>query len=402
VNEQQHVAPSWIESFDMWTDEAYHADPFPQLEELRRTCPVAHSATHGGYWICTDYESVYRVLRDNDSFSHRQSTVPQPTDPLGPQIPVGLDPPAHGPWRALLTPAFSPAQVELFEPVVRDAAIRLLEPIRHRGECEFMADFAMELPAAAILPFLGLPASALGMVKAWEEESMSQVNVSPTARDRAYAETKPKVRAYLERQIAERIATGPIGDDVLSRLVGGEIEGRAPTMDEMVNACSMLLSAGLHTTTATLGNMVLYLAQHAEQRDRLTEEPSLIPTAIEELMRYEGLVTTGRVATKDVDVGGQVIQAGEPVLLSIPSALRDEAMFSEPDAAKFDREPSPTLAFGVGIHRCLGSHLARMELRVAMEEIHGHIPRYRLAPGRPVRRHTAIHRTTEALWLLVA
>jgi cytochrome P450 len=393
------MPPEWFLDFDMWSDEGYHADPYPQLDELRERCPVARSDAHGGYWMLTDYESVYACMKDDEHFSHAVSTVP--SKGVGEvQIPISLDPPEHGPWRMLLTPSFSPGQIKLIEPTVREAATRLLEPIAERGECEFMTEFAEQLPVAAILPLIGLPMSELDTVLGWEAESLKKAQTDPTAREVAYNTTRPAIREYFEDKVHERIATGPVGKDVLSTLVGAKVHGRTPTVPEIVNICTFLLSAGLHTTTATLGNSVLYLSQHHEDRDRLTADPALIPRAVEELMRWEGLVTTGRLCVREVELGGQVLREGEPVLLSIPSALRDEGHYERPDVVDFDRPVSATLAFGVGIHRCLGSHLARMELRVALEEIHRTIPNYRLAPGAEVRRHTAIHRTTENLPLL--
>jgi hypothetical protein len=355
---------------------------------------------HGGYWMLTSYEAVYRCLKDDVHFSHQVSTVP--SKGVGEmQIPISLDPPEHGPWRMILTSSFSPGQVKLFEPIARRAAQNLLAQIVTKGSCEFMSEFAEQLPVAAILPFIGLEQSDLSTILGWEEESLKKAQTEPAARELAYAITRPKIREFFRERINQRMLSGRTGKDVIGVLLQSDVNGHRPSVAEMVNICAFLLSAGLHTTTATLGNAMLFLSQHPAKRDALVSDLGSIPRAIEELMRWEGLVTTGRLCVKDVELCGQHIKAGEPVLISIPSALRDDEFYRNPAAVDFERPASATLTFGVGIHRCLGSHLARMELKVALEEIHRCIPNYRLLPGAKIRRHTAIHRTTEALPLSV-
>jgi cytochrome P450 len=200
--------------------------------------------------------------------------------------------------------------------------------------------------------------------------------------------------------VGRRIDTNSTDDDVVGFLIAASFDGRRLTMGEVKRILMMLYSAGLHTTMNTLANAVGYLATDHDVRDRLTAEPNRIPDAVEELMRHESIVSVRRTPVVDVEIGGVAIPAGEPMMLFLGSAGRDEDVFADPDRVDIDRVDRRHLGFGVGPHRCLGSHLARMELRLALEELHRHAPAYRLDPSHPVVRHTGVERGIDALWLL--
>jgi cytochrome P450 len=392
--------PDWVDTFDLWSNADHHADPYRHFEDLRSSCPVAHSANHGGYWIVANFETVSQVMRDWESFSNEQTTIPYIPSPMGPPIPIALDPPEHTAWRTLMNPVFAPGRVAEVEGVARTHYVEMLEGIKARGQCEFVVDFALEVPIQPILRLMGIPDSILPSLREWEAESL-EYDRNLEAREHSVNVTRPKVSEFFRDVIKDRIETGPTGRDLISTLVSQQVGDRFATVEEMVRACVMILSAGLHTTAGSLSNMVLYLSRNPDVRDSLTGDPKAIPAAIEEMMRYEGLVTSARVARKDTYVGGKLIKKGESVWMFIGSALRDEERFEDADKVIIDRPQRGTMAFGLGPHRCIGSHLARMELRVAMEEIHRIIPDYRPMPGREVHRHTGVHRGVTNLWLLV-
>ncbi|MBO0728459.1 MAG: cytochrome P450 [Acidimicrobiaceae bacterium] len=401
-------APEWVRQLDFLHDEAVHEDPYPILARLRAECPVAHMETQGGYWIVTRHEDVHRLLKDNKNFSNRK-TNPRPMSEnvrgdLGPNLLIQSDPPEHFAFRQIIQSTFTPGRADEAEPVAREVSVKLLEELAPRGECEFVRDFAVHVPGVVMMPLLGVPPEDYDQLleAAWgEEQKHAGATPDPEQRMKAMKETRARQVAYFRTLYERRQETGPIGDDLASVLVAARVDGRPLTMTELLNLTLVLYNAGLHTTTNTLSNMMVYLSQHADQRDRLVNEPQIIPAAIEELMRWESIVTGGRQAKVDIELGGCVIPAGDVVMWATGSAGRDQdEMGPDADEVDFDRGPTRHFQFGAGPHRCIGSHLARMELIVAMEEIHRRIPTYRLKPGTTPKRHTGMERGTEELWLV--
>ncbi len=400
--------PDWVRRLDFLNDPSVHEDPYPVLARLRDECPVAHMETQGGYWIVTRHADVHQVLRDNKRFSNRK-TSPRPRNEnvradLGPNLLIQSDPPEHFAFRQIIQSTFTPARAEEAEPLARDVTVKLLDELAPQGECEFVRDFAVHIPGAVTMPLLGVPPEDYHelLEAAWgEEEKHVDAIDDPDRRLQVMKETRARQVAYFRRLYEQRQESGPIGDDLASVLVAAKVDGRPLSMNEMLNLTLVLYNAGLHTTTNTLSNMMVYLSQHLAQRDILVKEPQLIPAAIEELMRWESIVTGGRRAKVDVEIGGCVIPAGDVVMWATGSAGRDpREMGPDADEVDFDRGPTRHLQFGAGPHRCLGSHLARMELKVAMEEIHRRIPTYRLKPGTTPKRHTGMERSTEELRLV--
>jgi len=389
--------PDWLRTFDFWTDASHHADPYPHYTELRERCPVARSDALGGYWLVTRYDDIRAVLQDGATFSSRYITVPDTPEPAGPRIPLQLDPPEHRHYRQLLLSLFSPATAEALAPTTRAIAARLLDTFVHAGGGDFVADVAARLPPELLLRWFGFPDEGVELL-ACLDETIRVGTRDPSRRDEVFA-ARAEADAYFQHIVDERAATGPTGEDVLSVLVTATVRGRALTIEERKRILMLLYSAGLHTTTNTLSNAVAHLAAHPTLRDRLTREPGRIPDALEELMRYESIVSVRRTPLRDVVVGGVQIAAGEPIMLFLGSAGRDEAVFQDPDVVDIDRPVKTHLNFGAGPHRCLGSHVARMELRVALEELHARAPAYRLDPRRSVTRHTGVERGVDELWL---
>jgi cytochrome P450 len=406
----QAICPGWVADFDIMTDEPHHRDPYPHYKELRDTCPVAHSERHGGYWIVSKHQDISRVLLEVDTFSSRRIRVDDANsgmlaaDNLGPDgldlgDPISLttmDPPDHTNYRRLVTPLFSQKRVLTWMPSIRAAAVELLEAIKLEGSCEFTSEFAAELPILVFLDILGVPAEDRALLKDIHEQ-LSLVPQGLLSPDDARTYQVQELAYYAE--LLQTDADDGGSDTVIGLLNRADIDGRPLTLQEKMRLCQQFSRAGLHTTSSTLSNMMCYLASRPDQRDLLVAHPELIPVAVEELLRYESIAAPGRQVVTDTEVDGHRIRAGEMVLIPLGSAGRDEDVFEDADQVSFDRVAIRHLAFGLGRHRCIGMHLARAELRVALEEIHRLIPGYQLIEGRTPIRHTGSVRTTNELWL---
>jgi cytochrome P450 len=397
--------PEWVRSLDFFGDHDVNQDPYPLYARLRSECPFARSEVGNGYWLVSRYEDVHRIFGDNEKFSNQYGDPTSVRSDLGRNLLIQSDPPEHWPYRQVVASSFTPAKAQAFEPLAREVAGSLLAKIKENGECEFLRDFAIPLPGAVTLPMLGVPAERQEEMldMAWGEEQRHHFSMSdPDERLRVMKATRARQVAIFRELFEERERTGPIGDDLVSSMVVAKVDGkRRLSMTEMLNLALVLYNAGLHTTTYTLMNMMWFLAQNPGHRDRLAADPGLVANAVEELMRYESIIAPPRIALEDVDVGGQTIKRGDMVLLLTGSAGRDPEEFADPDEVDFDR-PSPRhFLFGAGPHRCLGSHLARMELRVALEEIHRALPNFTLKAGTEPPRFTGNERGTEQLWLTI-
>lgn len=390
---------AWAGQIDPTGDPMLADDPHPYYRQIRESCPVVWNDRFS-YWMVMGYEDVFEVMRDPGLFSNAQMSVPAMFEPAGPRIPLQSDPPEHSRYRHILLPLFSPIVAKSLEPLTRSVAQRLLGDIKARGQCEFIRDFAIPLPFEVILTWLGIPREGWAMIMEAEDSGIRLHASDPTARQRS-VELKERMNSYFEEILRARITEGGPTDDVIGHLVTCQVDGQPLTLNEMLRICMLLFAAGLHSTTSTLGNMMVHLASHPDDRDRLASDPAIIPLASEELMRFDSIGTFTRTATDDAEVGGRQICKGEVLQVVLGSANRDALAFPDPDRVVLDRNPNRHLGFGVGPHRCIGSNIARMELIVALEEIHRNIPSYRLMPDRPVIRHAGADRGTDQLWLLV-
>lgn len=362
-------------------------DPYPLYHELRATCPVGRSEFRGGFWYLSDYEFVRAAFRTPELMSSAQVRVPYIEDPNGKEIPLQLDGAEHAKWRSILDPLFSLRRVENHRDVIRAQAVELLEDFVAAGEGDIVQSFTIPYPSRIFCLLMGLPAKRLDQYLSWNRDLSK--GTSMTDREAAVAgfvAAKESVRQVFAELKEERLRDG-FRDDVVSALLQSEVDGRLITDDEYHNICVLLFIAGLETVTATLGNFMWFLAAHPDHRRRLVADPSLVPSAVEELLRFESIVNPGRVvATDTTRFGDQPLRAGDRVVLLTGSAGRDEKIFENPDEVDFERSPNRHLAFGGGPHRCLGSHLARLELRTALEEVCRLLPEFHVTPGaRPVR-----------------
>jgi cytochrome P450 len=371
----------WADDYDIF-DPAYIADPFPIWDELREHCPIAHTDRLGGSWLPTTYEDVTAIARDVERFSSRNvGVVPPAGDDLG-LLPVGLppisaDPPLHTWTRRLLLPWFSNTRVAEYEVYTRQLCRRLVDGFVDNGHADAAADYAQQIPVRVIGLVLGVEEEMSDTFTGWVRDVL-EFATDTERRNKARGE----LIAYLMGQLEQRRANP--GEDLISTLLQTEVDGEPVPDGHILGTAALTLIAGVDTTWSGIGSALWHLATHADDRRRLVAEPALLPTAIEELLRAYSPVTMARIVAEDTEFGGCPMKEGDRVLMSFPAANRDPKAFPDADRVIIDRQINRHVAFGAGIHRCAGSNLARMELRVAIEEWLARIPEFEIEPGSDV------------------
>jgi cytochrome P450 len=368
-------------------------------ERLAATHGGTSPIRHGNALDLTRYEDVLAVTRRRDVHSIDPDAAVLVATALGagrPLIPLMLDGEQHTNYRKLLDPLFAPKHVARLEPVIRNLAETLIDAFAAAGEVDFYPAFCEPLPSQIFLSQLGLPLADLPFLL-WVKDGV----IRPVD-DEHRTTAGPKLIAYLEAELDRREAAGETRDDLIDEFLAAEVDGQRLTRDDVVDITFLLVLAGLDTVTSSLSCMVDWLARHPAHRDRLVADPSLLPSAIEELMRVHTPVVAGsRHATADFEIAGVAVKAGDELRVVWAAANVDPEVFPEPATVDFERPNNRHIAFASGFHRCLGSHLARLELRVAMETLHRRIPDYRLDPDRPPGyRNTAPVRCVDPLPLL--
>jgi hypothetical protein len=354
--------------------------------QMRERCPVAHSDEHGGFWTLSSYETVHYAMQHYELFA----TAPSVNIPAGlgqrrPLLPMEVDPPVQSRYRALLLPVFSPGRMKNIEGRIRAVADSIIDGFVDKGECDFVTDFAEPLPSVIFTEMMGLPMNQAPRFHNWKNILLHGHHDDPEGTIRARA--GQELNEYLVALLAERKQTP--GEDIISTLHAAEVDGDKLTDEEILDMTYLLFLAGLDTVASSLGLHFLNFAQRPDLRGQLAGNPAVIPFAVEEMLRVESLILAGRTATQDVEIGGQLIRKGDRVLINTVAADRDPEVFDDPDEIRFDRGRSRHVAFGVGPHRCAGSHLARIELAIAYELWHARIPEYRIADGATIERHAS-------------
>jgi cytochrome P450 len=374
---------SWDTDFDVM-DPSYIEDPFTIWDDLRQRCPIAHTDRRLSTWLPTTYADVTEIAHDIDHFSSLEVAVipftgEEPEEPLLPYglPPISADPPLHTWTRRLLLPWFSHRRVDAYEDLTRDLCTGLIDAFIDTGRADAASNYAQQIPVRVIARILGVPESLSDTFTGWVRDVLEFAD-DEERRMRGME----GLFTYFIAEIAER-RKDP-GDDLLSELLTTVIDGQPLEESVALGAAALVLIAGVDTTWSAIGSSLWHLATHAEDRKRLVEDPDLMPTAIEELLRAYSPVTMARIVTKDVEFKGCPMKAGDRVLMNFPSANRDPEGFERPDEVILDRQHNRHVAFGSGIHRCAGSNLARMELRVALEEWLRRIPDFRLEEGAEV------------------
>jgi cytochrome P450 len=342
---------------------------------VRDAGPVVRTP-RGGYMI-TSSEAAEFVLKHPELFSSRRA-FDAAGSPL-PMVPIAFDPPEHTRYRRVLQPFFSPRGTASWRPMVRGLAAELIDGFAVRGECDLVAELAVPLPAHVFLTLFGLPLQDQDRLIAWKEALLNfDLQGSEPVPERT-ARLGAELYEYLVDHIAQRRRRGGT-EDLLGQLLADAGDDRLSD-DEILGLSFLFVLAGLETVTSALSTAFAALAAQPALRRQIAADPAVIPAAVEELLRFDGpVVFIPRIAVQDVELAGQTIPAGSYVMVTLAVASRDPAEHADPDTIDFQRQERH-LAFGVGPHRCLGSHLARMEMRVALEEWHRRIPEYELAPG---------------------
>ena len=366
----------WATDYDV-LDPGYVVAPYGMWDELRSACPVAHTDRWGGSFLPTRYADIAAVAHDVERFSSRDVGVVGGDEPLEgmPDLrlpPIDSDPPDHTWARRLILPWFSHLRVDGYEAMTRAWCDELIDRVIDTGRADAAKDYAQRIPVRVISWMLGVPDELNDTFTGWVRDVL-EYGHEP---ERSVPGWNAIAAYFIEAVEDRRRHPGP---DLVSELLHAEVDGEPVPVEHVLGTLALLLVAGVDTTWSSIGSAMWHLASHETDRRRLVAEPELIPTAIEELLRAYSPVTMARIAVGDTEIAGCPVHAGDRVLLSFPAANRDPAAFERADEVVIDRQVNRHVAFGVGIHRCAGSNLARMELRVAVETWLRRIPEFRLA-----------------------
>jgi len=378
-NDFDHADPKYNENIhDIWTD----------LLENKK-CPVAHTDRYGGAWLPLTHEYVHEIAYDTDHFTSRsvvvgrlkpsEMEIPPPPAPIGNAPPITSDPPFHHEARRLLLPAFAPKKIEPWEEEVRQICNELID---NMGDAEFVdaaVQYAQHIPVMVIARMLGLPLEDSDKFRGWVHLVLEAVNEEPETRRKKFEEFE----AYLDYHVQDHIENPR--DDLISYLLNAEIMGNKLIPEHVRGTIVLLLIAGIDTTWSGIGSSLWHLATNSVDRRRLVENPDLRSTAIEEFLRAYAPVTMARMVKEDYDFHGCPMKAEDWVLLPFPAANRDPNVFEDADKVIIDRAENRHAAFGLGIHRCVGSNLARLEMNVAVDVFLERFPDFELNTSEEVR-----------------
>lgn len=358
---------------------------FPELDSLREENSIYWNTFGPGYWVVTSYDLIKEIYQNSEFFTS-DSFDPLDADPQYRMVPLQINPPEHIEYRHAVNPWFAPRAIDKFTPVVRDLAASYIRPLVERGGCDLIADFGIDYPVAVLLGILGLPQSDTEEFVANAETFFAGL-VNPDNKDETAA-ASGRIHQYFQGILADRRENPRDPQtDFVSYLLGREVFERPLTDTELLDFCFTVAIGGVDTVRSTLGYMFHHLATHPEDRQRLVADPSLVPHAVEECLRaYSIVISDARKVAQDIDFHGAQLKKGQMVQLTVSAANRDPRVYGD-DSHEFnlDRTRFAHLGFGAGTHRCLGSHLARREVAVAVEEFHKLIPEYSLDPSAPIR-----------------
>ncbi|WP_437813565.1 cytochrome P450 [Sorangium sp. So ce1078] len=357
-------------------------DPYPLYDQMRSSSPVLHVAPLD-LWMIFDFEGVKRALTDHDAFS---SAVTPPTG-KAPEWIVFSDPPRHSKLRGIVQRAFTPRSVAALEPRIRELSRELLDQRIEHGMMDLAADYAGPLPTMVIAEMIGIPTEDRARFMRWSEAIVNLSHTISGGEEAArvvseHAAVKEEMRAYLAALLEARRRAPE--DDLLTRLVEAEVDGERLNEEELVNFFQFLLAAGTETTTNLIDNAILCLVESPAELSRLRAAPDLVPSAIEEVLRYRSpLQMVFRETRRAVELHGQAIPAGKLVLPVIGSANRDPQQFRDPGRFDIARDPNPHVGFGHGIHFCIGASLARLEAKIALPDLLSRLRGLELASKEP-------------------
>ncbi len=372
-----------------WHTDFDHADPeynrraHEIWDELRDSCPVARTERYGGTWLPVTHEHVREIAYDTEHFTSRavvvNTLVPDDPAPIGGAPPITSDPPFHHEARKLLLPPFAPKKIEAWEPEVRILCRDLLDVMAADAAAGKTIDaavqYAQNIPVNVIARMLGFPLEDQDLFRGFVHDVLEGINLDPQERQ----SNGDRLDAYIAAQIDDHIANPR--DDLTSYLLNVELMGEKLAPNHVSGTIVLLLLAGIDTTWSAIGSSLWHLAMNPHDLQRLRNDPALMPTAIEEFLRFYAPVTMARLVAQDHDFHGCPMKTDDWVLLPFPAANLDPQEFPRANEVLLDRAENRHAAFGLGIHRCLGSNLARLELSVAVEEFIARFPRFELADG---------------------
>jgi cytochrome P450 len=376
---------------DAWIEE--HFDPFspelalqlyPTLARARDRCPFTHSDQLGGFWLATRYDDVLRIAQDWETFSSELGGARDGGSGERPKLyPVSIDPPLQRTFKRLINAYFTPAVVEAWEQPTRALVNRLIDGFVESGECDFMGSFARPFPGLAFFDLaLHAPPDDLEEVNDWATRASL-----PDAGD-----SLTRLAGWIKEFVDARRREGPRGD-VVDGVMSADIEGRPIDEDEIIGTIQLLILGGLETTAGVLGMSMLRFCEQPEIPALLRSRPELIPAAVEELLRLDGsFICMARTVRHESEFAGQRLQPYDSVYMYWASANRDDTEFENPDTFDLERPRNRHLAFGAGTHRCAGSHLARMNLRIALEELLPRLHDIELQPDAEIEYHSTFNR----------
>lgn len=392
VPKPAHVPDSFVYDFDMFHDPAYVKDPHVRILDLIKNAPpVFWTPRNGGHWMLMSHEANFNASRDIETFSSNfispekmkamQAALPPGTPHIPLPLPINIDPPAHTIYRAPLARAFSPKTVNTLKDSIRKLAGELIDKVKADGRCEFMSAIAEPLPVIVFLKMLGLPVERMEEYRALVKQHLSD----PTPDPRDSVKKLWRIAAMIKDTLLDRKANPQ--DDIISTLWASEIDGRPTTMDDMENYSVVLFIAGLDTVMNGIGHGIRHFAQDIALQEQLRAKPELVAEATEEMLRRYTFTVPPRLLGKDTVFMGAPMKQGERAMLFLPAADLDAKEFSNATSFDLTRENKTHIAFNVGPHRCLGSHLARVELQIAYEVMLARLPTFRLDPANPATFH---------------
>lgn len=366
----------WTTDFDP-TDPQWISDPGPILDGIRAKCPIAHTDRLLGVYLSTTYASARAITLDPESFSSRRIVVRDTRpDYMVPAPPITLDPPHHAPVKQMLMPPFTLEATKKLEPRIRATCVDLLAGLADRKSCDAARDYARHVAARTMTNLLGVPEADSDLLLKWIHEIFVLGVTDDKTLMRAVREAELYFAGFVEKRRRHN------EDDMITLLVNGRTKAGDPLPDAAIHATlRVLMMAGIDTSLCVIASALWHLAHHDADRQKLVSDPDAIPDAIEELLRFYPPVTAGREVVRETEVEGCPMKPGNMVLVSFMAANRDPAVFPDPNKVDIGRKNNRHLAFGFGIHRCIGVHLGRAEMTIAVEEWLKAFPNFSLDPA---------------------
>ncbi len=392
VPKPDHIPDAVVYDFDMFKDPALLADPHERiLDLLQNAPPVFWTPRNGGHWMLMTHDANFTASRDTETFSSQflppeklamlKSMLPPGSPHIPIAVPINLDPPDHTKYRMPLNRVFSPKAIAALKDSIRELAAELIDRMKGEGQCEFMNAVAEPLPVQVFLKMLGLPLSRWEEYRELVRDHLSASNLDP----RRMMQSMMRIAASMRPTMLEKRDNPQ--DDILSLLWKIEVDGKQTTIEDMENYGVLMFIAGLDTVMNGMGHGVRHLARHPDLQAQLRANPQLVGEATEELLRRYTFTVPPRILGKDVEFMGAPVKKGDKAMLYLPAADLDAKEYAKPDSFDLNRDNKVHIAFNAGPHRCLGSHLARVELQVLYEELLARLPAFRLDPAHPPTFH---------------